>query len=79
MNLLTPLRYLWSRRTTAMGYLTVIWGVLELNPDTVGDWVSKPKRGTFILIIGMINAAIGHYNNALIKRLSQARGPEVPE
>jgi hypothetical protein len=52
-----------------MGYVTVVWGVLELNPDTVGSWVAAPKRGTMILIIGMINAAIGHYNNAIIKRL----------
>jgi hypothetical protein len=77
--IIAPFVFLWSRRTTAMGYITVLWGVIELNPGVVGDWVAKPKRGTLILIIGMINAAIGHYNNALIKRLQASRGPEVPE
>jgi len=65
---------LWKRRTTVMGYVTVMWGVLELNPDVVGSWVQAPKRGTFLLIIGMINAGIGHYNNALIKRLRAKLG-----
>jgi hypothetical protein len=68
-----PLRAAWHRRTTIMGYLTVMWGVLELNPDQVGDWVSKPRRGIVILVAGMVNAAIGHYNNALIKRMTAQR------
>lgn len=55
-------RWLASRRTTLMGYLGVVGGVLELNADTIGEWVSKPKRGILLLILGMAVAAIGHYN-----------------
>jgi len=60
-----PLRFLnwlWSKRTTVTGYLGVFLGVVELNADTVGQWVSAPKRGTFLLIIGMATAGIGHFN-----------------
>lgn len=55
--------YLWCRRTTTLGYLGVVLSVLELNPDVVGSWVAAPKRGTLILILGMMVAALGHYNN----------------
>jgi hypothetical protein len=59
---------IWSRRTTIMGYVTVCWAVLELNPDTVGQWVTAPRRGIVLLVIGMINAALGHYNQSLINQ-----------
>lgn len=49
-------------RTKITGYLGVILGVVELNADTVGQWVAAPKRGTLLLIIGMATAAIGHFN-----------------
>lgn len=58
----------WGRRTTVMGYITVMWAVLELNPDVVGQWITAPKRGTILLVIGMANAAIGHYNQSLLNR-----------
>jgi hypothetical protein len=66
-----PFKWLWSRRTTTMGYITVMWSILELNPDTVGSWVTAPRRGTILLIIGMINAALGHYNNSLRRQSDQ--------
>lgn len=51
-----------SKRTTITGYLGVLLGVVELNADTVGQWVAAPKRGTLLLIIGMLTAGIGHFN-----------------
>lgn len=54
-----------------MGYVTVMWAVLELNPDVVGGWVTAPRRGIILLIIGMINAALGHYNQSVINRQQQ--------
>jgi len=51
-----------------MGYVTVVWAVLELNPDTVGQWVTAPRRGTILLVIGMVNAALGHYNQSLLNK-----------
>lgn len=51
-----------------MGYITVMWSVLEMNPDTVGSWVTAPRRGAVLLLIGMVNAALGHYNAAQLKR-----------
>lgn len=39
-------------------------GVVELNADTVGQWVAAPKRGTLLLIIGMATAGIGHFNQS---------------
>lgn len=51
-----------------MGYVTVLWAVIELNPDIVGGWVTAPRRGAVLLIVGMINAAIGHYNQSLLRQ-----------
>lgn len=59
------IKWLASRRTTITGYLGVMLGVVELNADTVGQWVAAPKRGTLLLVIGMLTAAIGHYNNSV--------------
>lgn len=59
---MNALKWLWCKRTTVTGYLGVMLGVVELNADVVGQWVSAPKRGTFLLIIGMATAAIGHFN-----------------
>jgi hypothetical protein len=72
MNLLFAIpRFFWSRRTTTMGYLTVMWSVIEMNPETVGQWVTAPRRGIVLLIIGMVNAALGHYNQSVINRKNQ--------
>lgn len=56
------LRWLASKKTTITGYLGVLLGVIELNADTVGQWVAAPKRGTLLLVIGMLTAGIGHFN-----------------
>lgn len=55
-------RRLWCYRTRVAGYLGVVLGVMELRPDVVGEWVAAPRRGTLLLILGMITAAIGHFN-----------------
>lgn len=60
---MNAIKYLWSRRTTALGYLGTLLAVLELNPDTVGSWVARPKRGTLLLIVALATAGVGHYNN----------------
>jgi hypothetical protein len=59
---------IWERRTTVIGYVTACWGVLELNADAIGSWITAPRRGLVLVVIGLINAMIGHYNNSLIKR-----------
>lgn len=64
---MTFIRWLASRRTTITGYLGVLLGVVELNSDTVGQWVAAPKRGSLLLVIGMATAAIGHYNQSVRK------------
>lgn len=64
---MTFIRWLASRRTTITGYLGVLLGVVELNADTVGQWVAAPKRGSLLLVIGMATAAIGHYNQSVRK------------
>jgi hypothetical protein len=51
-----------------MGYITVMWSVLEMNPDTVGQWVTAPRRGIVLLLIGMVNAALGHFNAAQLRK-----------
>lgn len=56
------LRWLASKKTTITGYLGVLLGVIELNADTVGQWVAAPKRGTLLLVIGLLTAGIGHFN-----------------
>jgi hypothetical protein len=56
-------QWIFSKRTTITGYLGVLLGVIELNSDTVGQWVAAPKRGTLLLVIGMLTAGIGHYNS----------------
>lgn len=62
------LNYLWCRRTTVLGYAGTLLAVLELNPETVGDWVAKPKRGTLLLILALATAGVGHYNNRTTKQ-----------
>lgn len=59
--------WLWSRRTTVTGYLGVFLGVLELNSDTIGQWIAAPKRGIFLLMLGLATAGIGHFNQQVRK------------
>lgn len=60
--MLEVLKYLWGRRTTALGYVVTVLGVLAASkkfaPETA-EW--------FLLIIGVVTAVLGHHNNAQIK------------
>lgn len=54
------LLYLWNRRTTVLGYLGVIMGVLVTSQGLFSE------RGLrwIVLINGIIIAVLGHYNNS---------------
>lgn len=58
------LQYLWSRKTTAFGYVQVGLGVLAA---TEGLFSMKATKW-LILINGLVTAAIGHYNNLRLKQ-----------
>lgn len=64
--MLEVLKYLWSRRTTALGYIVVVLGVLaassKFSKETV-DW--------FLLVIGVVTAVLGHHNNSVAKRAAE--------
>lgn len=57
------LSYLWERRTTVLGYVVTVLGVLatsnKFDSSTV-EW--------FVLTIGIITALLGHGNNVILKR-----------
>lgn len=57
------MKWIARNRTKIAGYATAILGVAELNVDTIGSWVAAPKRGSLLMIMGMITAVIGHYNS----------------
>lgn len=61
------LKYLWSRRTTVLGYIVVVLGVLS-NSDLFSEQTVK----AFILIIGVVTAVLGHGNNAVNKARAAA-------
>lgn len=69
--MLAVLTYLWERRTTALGYIVTVLGVLatssKFSPETV-EW--------FVLIIGVVTAVLGHHNNAQIKAAKRAETVE---
>lgn len=52
--------YLWDRRTTALGYLGIILGVLAGANGLISDvgvrWI--------VLLNGIVTAVLGHYNNS---------------
>lgn len=62
MKMAEILKAIWSRRTTVLGYIVTILGVLatssKFEPETV-EW--------FVLIIGIVTAVLGHGNNAANK------------
>lgn len=58
------LKYLWSRRTTAWGYIVIILGVLATSDGIFSPLVLK----CLILANGVVTACIGHYNNSQIKK-----------
>src|SRR5688572_3908316 len=61
------LKYMWERRTTVLGYVVVVLGILassnKFTTDTV-EW--------FLLINGIVTAVLGHYNNSKIKAAQSA-------
>ena len=60
----------WERRTTILGYIVLVLGVLassnKFTKDTI-EW--------FLLINGVVTAILGHYNNSRI-RAAAARDEE---
>lgn len=61
------LKYLWERRTTVLGYVVLVLGVLassnKFSKDTI-EW--------FLLINGIVTAVLGHYNNSKIQVAKRA-------
>jgi len=60
MTLIDGLKYLWSRRTTAFGYVQVVLGVLATATEVFTHDVLK----FIVLVNGLVTACIGHYNNS---------------
>lgn len=59
------LQYLWSRKTTAFGYVQVLLGVLAST-----DGVFPPNWLKYIMLAnGLATAGIGHYNNSQLKKM----------
>jgi len=53
------LLYLWSRRTTAFGYIVISLGVIASS-----DGVFSVQTMKYILLVnGLLTACLGHYNN----------------
>jgi hypothetical protein len=60
----TVLLFLWNSRTTVVGYIGVILGVLA-----TADGVFSPHALKLILLgNGIVTACIGHYNNLKIRQ-----------
>lgn len=58
------LTFLWNSRTTVIGYVGVILGVLAAT-----DGIFTPRALKFILLgNGILTACIGHYNNLRIRQ-----------
>lgn len=65
---MNALRYLWSRKTTAFGYVQVGLGVLAATDGLFSMHTTK----WLILINGLVTAAIGHYNNLRLRQAANA-------
>ena len=60
----TVLLFLWNSRTTVVGYMGVILGVLAAS-----DGLFSPREVKLILLCnGILTACIGHYNNLKIRQ-----------
>lgn len=57
--------YLWERRTTVLGYLQIILGVLA----TSQGMLSEPAVRWVVLINGIVTAVLGHYNNSKVRAM----------
>lgn len=66
--MLEVLKYLWERRTTALGYLGIILGVLATAQDLLSDTALK----WVLLCNGIVTAVLGHYNNSRIRAQAAA-------
>lgn len=64
----TIFRYLWDNRTTVLGYLGIILGVLA----TAQDLLSQTALKWVLLTNGIVTAVLGHYNNSRIRAAAQA-------
>jgi hypothetical protein len=67
----STLLYLWSRKTTAFGYVQVGLGVIAATNGLFSIETTK----WLILINGLVTAAIGHFNNSQLK--TQAKADQV--
>ena len=59
----TIFKYLWDNRTTALGYLGIVLGVLA----TAQDLLSESALKWVLLGNGIVTAVLGHYNNSRIR------------
>jgi uncharacterized membrane protein YidH (DUF202 family) len=65
------LMFLWKRRTTALGYVVVVLGVLATSRKFTQETVEW-----FLLIIGVVTAVLGHHNNSQVKAAERAKAAE---
>lgn len=61
-------RYVWGRRTTALGYVQVTIAVLAASSGVF----SPGQLSTIILVNALLTAWLGHYNNSRIKAAEAA-------
>lgn len=59
------LKYLWERRTTVLGYIQIVLGVIVTSQGMFSDDTLR----WFVLANGIVTAVLGHYNNSKIKAL----------
>lgn len=60
--MLEIVKYLWAHRTTVLGYMVVVLGVLATS-----DLFAERTIKWFVLIIGVVTAVLGHHNNSQLK------------
>lgn len=58
------LLFLWNRRTTVVGYIQVILGVLAASSGVFSDEALR----WIVLANGLLLACLGHYNNHRVAR-----------
>ena len=58
------IKFLWNSRTTALGYVVVVLGVLAAT-----DGIFSQRTLKIILLTnGIVTACLGHYNNLRIRQ-----------
>jgi len=68
--MMQTLAFLWNSRTTALGYLVVVLGVLAA---TDGIFSQRTLR-IILLANGVVTACLGHYNNLRIRQAATNAG-----